>query len=152
MRAAHCAPPRYATSVGPEMPAMFSRYVIPQWAAVFYLITTDILGPFNAPFALSQTGYVPGVILYFFMGAVACYTGLLLWYLFLKLDSELYPVKTYSDLTERIFGRVARYGVDFLQSLQLIVNVGTICLSNGQSLSQIAAGPSGTGTVRCSPF
>ena len=30
------------------------------WASVFYLITTDILGPFNAPFAISQTGWVPG--------------------------------------------------------------------------------------------
>ena len=34
------------------------------WAAIFYLITTDILGPFNAPFAFSQVGYVPGSILY----------------------------------------------------------------------------------------
>ena len=34
------------------------------WASIFYLITTDILGPFNAPFAFSQVGYVPGVILY----------------------------------------------------------------------------------------
>lgn len=34
------------------------------WAAIFYLITTDILGPFNAPFAFSQVGYVPGAILY----------------------------------------------------------------------------------------
>ena len=30
------------------------------WASVFYLITTDILGPFNAPFAISQVGWVPG--------------------------------------------------------------------------------------------
>ena len=30
------------------------------WAAVFYLITTDILGPFNAPYAISQVGWVPG--------------------------------------------------------------------------------------------
>ena len=30
------------------------------WASVFYLITTDILGPFNAPFAISQIGWVPG--------------------------------------------------------------------------------------------
>ena len=30
------------------------------WAAIFYLITTDILGPFNAPFAISQVGWVPG--------------------------------------------------------------------------------------------
>ena len=34
------------------------------WAAIFYLITTDILGPFNAPYAFSQVGYVPGTILY----------------------------------------------------------------------------------------
>lgn len=34
------------------------------WAAIFYLITTDILGPFNAPFAFSQVGYVPGAVLY----------------------------------------------------------------------------------------
>jgi hypothetical protein len=31
------------------------------WASVFYLITTDILGPFNVPFAISQTGWVPGI-------------------------------------------------------------------------------------------
>lgn len=30
------------------------------WASAFYLITTDILGPFNAPFAISQVGWVPG--------------------------------------------------------------------------------------------
>ena len=34
------------------------------WLAVFYLITTDILGPYNAPFAFSQVGYVPGAVLY----------------------------------------------------------------------------------------
>jgi hypothetical protein len=32
------------------------------------LITTDILGPFNAPFAIANLGMVPGVILYFFFG------------------------------------------------------------------------------------
>ena len=30
------------------------------WASIFYLITTDILGPFNAPYAISQVGWVPG--------------------------------------------------------------------------------------------
>ncbi|PCH34695.1 amino acid transporter [Wolfiporia cocos MD-104 SS10] len=110
------------------------------WAAVFYLITTDILGPFNAPYAISQTGYVPGVILYFVMGVAACYTGLLLWWLFLHLDSDTFPVKTYSDLAERIYGRTSRHIVSILQSIQLIINVGTICLSNGQSLSQISKG------------
>lgn len=71
------------------------------------------------------------------MGAAACYTGLLLWWLFLKLDSDVFPVKTYADISERIFGRVSRHVVSILQSIQLIINVGTLCLSNGQSLSQI---------------
>lgn len=37
------------------------------WASVFYLITTDILGPFNAPFAISQTGWVPGITFLLFV-------------------------------------------------------------------------------------
>lgn len=40
------------------------------WASVFYLITTDILGPFNAPFAIASVGWVPGEYLKiaFFLG------------------------------------------------------------------------------------
>ncbi|KDQ54669.1 hypothetical protein JAAARDRAFT_135255 [Jaapia argillacea MUCL 33604] len=108
------------------------------WTSVFYLITTDILGPFNAPYAFSQVGYVPGVILYVVMGAVACYTGLILWRLFVKLDSDRYPVKTYADLAERIFGKWFKHLCTVLQSIQLIIIVGTICLSNAQSIEQIA--------------
>ncbi|KAF9456754.1 oligopeptide transporter protein [Collybia nuda] len=110
------------------------------WASIFYLITTDILGPFNAPFAISQVGWVPGIILYFFMGIAAMYTGLLLWRLFIHLDSLKYPVKTYSDLMDRIFGRTAHHACNVLQSLQLIIVVATICLSNGQAVSQISQG------------
>ncbi|KAF8905255.1 transmembrane amino acid transporter protein-domain-containing protein [Gymnopilus junonius] len=103
------------------------------WAAVFYLITTDILGPFNAPFAISQVGWVPGIVLYFVMGAMALYTGLILWRLYVRLDSPRYPLKTYADIAERIFGRTARHICNVLQS------VATICLSNGQALSQITS-------------
>lgn len=35
------------------------------WVSIFYLITTDILGPFNAPFAISQVGWVPGKKVFF---------------------------------------------------------------------------------------
>ncbi|KAG6900814.1 hypothetical protein C0993_000133 [Termitomyces sp. T159_Od127] len=95
------------------------------WASVFYLITTDILGPFNAPYAISQVGWVPGIILYFIMGVAALYCGLILWRLFIRLDSPKYPLKTYADIAERLLGRSARH-------------VGTICLSNGQALSQMS--------------
>ncbi|KAF9265882.1 hypothetical protein L218DRAFT_1018756 [Marasmius fiardii PR-910] len=108
------------------------------WMAVFFLITTDILGPFNAPFAFSQVGYVPGTILYVVMGGAACYTGLILSNLFCKLDSYEYPVRTYADLGGRIFGNWFKHMCTALQTLQLIVNVGTICLANGQSVEQIA--------------
>jgi hypothetical protein len=74
------------------------------------------------------------------MGIIACYTGLLLWYLFLKLDSDVYPIKTYSDIGRRVFGNWFANMCALLQSLQLIINVGTIMLSNGQGLSQISKG------------
>ena len=44
-----------------EERANASRALRPSsWASVFYLITTDILGPFNAPFAIASVGWVPG--------------------------------------------------------------------------------------------
>jgi hypothetical protein len=74
------------------------------------------------------------------MGIIACYTGLLLWYLFCKLDSDIYPVKTYADLGRRVFGTWFGHLCAVLQTIQLIINVGTLVLSNGQSLSQITKG------------
>lgn len=57
------------------------------------------------------------------MGGVACYTGLLLWRLFCNLDSHAYPVKTYADLGERVFGKWFGHLCSILQTLQLIINV-----------------------------
>lgn len=110
------------------------------WASVFYLITCDILGPFNAPYSIASIGMTPGVILYLLFGVFAFLGGLLLWLLFLKLDSARYPIKLYGDLGQRIFGTWARYLSGFLQAIQLTLNVGLICLSNGQGLSQIITG------------
>ncbi|KAF8889927.1 transmembrane amino acid transporter protein-domain-containing protein [Infundibulicybe gibba] len=113
---------------------------VASWASVFYLITTDILGPFNAPFAISQVGWVPGKLipLRSRLGVIALYTGLILWRLYIRLDSIRYPVKTYADLVERIFGTAARRACSLLQGLQLLVNVATICLGNGQAVYQMS--------------
>jgi hypothetical protein len=108
------------------------------WMSAFYLITTDILGPTSCPWAFSQLGYVPGILLYFFMGVAAAYTGWQIWYMYLALDSHEYPVRTYSDLAGVIFGKTAEHVVNVLQSLQLLFNVAVIILGNGQGLSQIA--------------
>ncbi|KAK4050041.1 hypothetical protein OIO90_005231 [Microbotryomycetes sp. JL221] len=107
------------------------------WASIFYLITTDILGPFNAGYSISQMGMVPGVLLFILFGVVAGITGWLLQWLFLHMDSLRYPVRTYGDLAERLFGSWARHGCSILQGVQLLLNTGLIVLSNGQSLSQI---------------
>ena len=41
------------------------------WGSIFYLITTDVLGPFSTPWAFAQMGYGPGVALYSVFGAMA---------------------------------------------------------------------------------
>ena len=91
-------------------------------ATITFLITTDILGPNAAPYAMSQTGFATGNILYFIMGCFAAYAALLLMQIFGALDSARFPVKTYSDLAERLLGKWARHIVTLLQSIQLIVS------------------------------
>lgn len=110
------------------------------WQTVFFLITTDILGPTSAPYALSQLGYVPGGVLFVIMGFAAGYTGFLLWKLYLLLDGEGGEILTYSDLALKIYGKGLRQGVNLLQSLQLLFNVAVIILSNAQGLAQISGG------------
>ena len=41
------------------------------WGAVFFLITTDILGPFSTAWAFRQMGYGPGAVLYTIFAAFA---------------------------------------------------------------------------------
>lgn len=73
-----------------------------------------------------SSGFVSGVLLFFFLGLAAFYTGMQLWYMYLRLDSDEYPVHNYSDLTERIYGRFARHCVNVLQTIQLLFNVAVI--------------------------
>lgn len=91
------------------------------WSGAFFLCTTDILGPFNAPYAFRQNGYVPGTLLYVFMGGVAFYCGGLLWWLYVKLDSDRFPVKSYSDITERVAGKQMRLLVTWLVFIHMCV-------------------------------
>jgi hypothetical protein len=65
-------------------------------------------------------------------------SGWLLWTCFLGLDSYEFPCKNYADLAYRIYGRGPRYVVNFLQSLQLLLCVGNIIISNGQAISQVS--------------
>ena len=65
-------------------------------------------------------------------------SGYLLWTIFLGLDSDQYPLRSYGDLAFRLYGRTARHCFNVLQSVQLLCSVGVIIVSNGQALSQVS--------------
>jgi amino acid permease len=104
--------------------------------AAFYLITTDILGPFGLPYAFATMGWGPGVALYTVFAGLAGYSGYLLWDIFLGLDSYQFPITSFGDLGHRLYGPWMRYLFNFLQGIQLLLNVGLIVISNGEALSQ----------------
>ncbi|KAI1341343.1 transmembrane amino acid transporter protein-domain-containing protein [Xylariaceae sp. FL0016] len=110
------------------------------WGTIFYLITTDILGPMSAPWAFAQMGYGPGVALYTVFGVMSYYSGWILWKVFLCLDSDQYPLKGFGDFFYRMYGSGARHFINIAQSLQLLLMVSTNILTNGQSISQISPG------------
>ncbi|SCZ92676.1 BZ3500_MvSof-1268-A1-R1_Chr5-2g08094 [Microbotryum saponariae] len=110
------------------------------WATVFFLITIDILGPYNSAYAISTIGLVPGICLYALFGAAAGFTGYMIWKMFCQLDSVRFPVRHYGDLAERIYGPWARHVCNVLVTLQLLFNCGIVILGNGQALTQIVKG------------
>jgi hypothetical protein len=69
-------------------------------------------------------------------------SGSQLYKVFLDLDSDRYPMKTYADAFFRVFGSWARHIVNVLQAIQLLLTVSVLILGNGQSISQISLGPS----------
>lgn len=110
------------------------------WPSAFFLSTIDILGPFNAPYAFRQNGYLAGALLYIFMGLMAFYGGVMAWWLYVKLDSDRFSIKSYSHIADRVVGPWLRTFVTFLIWLHMVVNVGTISLGNAQSLYQLVNG------------
>ncbi len=47
-------------------------------------------------------------------------------------------MKTFGDMGFRIYGKETRHGMNILQSIQLLFNVGVIIIGNGQALSQMS--------------
>jgi len=104
--------------------------------AIFYLITTDIFGPFGLGYAFASMGWGPGIALFTVFAALAGYSGYLLWAMFMGLDSHEFPVRSFGDLGYRVLGQSGRYIFNILQAIQLLLNVGLIIISNGEALSQ----------------
>lgn len=106
-------------------------------AAVFFLITTDILGPFNAPYAVAQMGYVPGVILYVLFGIFAAICGYFLNICFVKTDSNNFPIRTFADVSARAISGKVRVFFAIFQFIQMIMTVAQCVLGAASSLAQL---------------
>lgn len=108
------------------------------WGAAFYLITTDILGPYGVGFAMGTLGWGPGIALYTVFGFMAGYSGYLIWHVFLGLDSYEFPCRNYGDLAFRTWGTTARYVTNILQALSLLLLLGQVTIQYGQNISQVS--------------
>ncbi|KAL9086648.1 MAG: hypothetical protein Q9159_004057 [Coniocarpon cinnabarinum] len=108
------------------------------WGAAFYLITTDILGPFGVGFALGTLGWGPGIALYTVFGFMAGYSGYLIWHVFLGVDSYEFPCRNYGDLGFRTWGLVARHLTNVLQSLGLLLILGQVTIQYGENISEVS--------------
>ena len=108
------------------------------WGAAFYLITTDILGPYGVGFAMGTLGWGPGIALYTVFGFMAGYSGYLIWHVFLGLDSYEFPCRNYGDLGFRTWGTTARYVTNIMQALGLLLLLGQVTIQYGQNISQVS--------------
>lgn len=103
---------------------------VASWQVVFYLITTDMLGWFTAEKTFAMLGFAPGSLVYTGFFILAFAGGQMLWRIYMNVDSEEFPIRSYADLGERTFGPVAKYVFNILQSMQLMVRNVTKCLSS----------------------
>lgn len=108
------------------------------WGAAFYLITTDILGPYGVGFAIGTLGWGPGIALYTVFGFMAGYSGYLIWHTYIGLDSYEFPCRNYGDLAFRTWGTTARYVTNVLQGLGLLLLLGQVTIQYGQNISQVS--------------
>ena len=106
--------------------------------ACFYLITTDVLGPFPVAFSLGTLGWGPGIAFYTIFGFFAGYSGYLIWRVFLGIDSYEFPTRNYGDLGFRTWGTAARHITNFLQAIALLLILGQVTILFGQNISAMS--------------
>jgi uncharacterized membrane protein len=108
------------------------------WGAIFYLITTDILGWSQTPYVFANTGYGLGVGIFVLMGLAAFASGIMIWRTFLGLDSSRFPVMSFGDPFFRLYGPKMRHFINFMQSLQMFLSVAVVLLGNTGIIAQLS--------------
>ncbi|KAJ5194510.1 uncharacterized protein N7498_007948 [Penicillium cinerascens] len=108
------------------------------WGACFFLITTDVLGPYGSGFTMGTLGWGPGIAFYTVFGLMAGYSGYLVWRVFLGVDSHEFPAKNYGDLGFRTLGRYGRYVTNICQGIALLLLTGQVTIQFGENISQLS--------------
>ncbi|OAP62029.1 hypothetical protein AYL99_04232 [Fonsecaea erecta] len=108
------------------------------WMTTFYLITTDVLGWSQTPYAFASAGYAITASAFIIFGLAAGASGFMIWRVFMMLDSSRYPVLNFGDAFFRLFGPRTRTLINILQAFQILCSVAVILISNSQKLSQLA--------------
>ena len=108
------------------------------WVTIFYLITTDILGWSQTPYVFASCGYGLGVGIFILFGIAAICSGLMIWKVFLALDSSRFPMLSFGDPFFRLFGPKTRNFINITQAFQMWCSVCVVLMGNSQILSQLA--------------
>ena len=74
---------------------------------------------------------------------MAAISGWYVWGVFMYMDSDRYPLRDFGQAFFRVFGSEMRHFINVLQSLQMIILVAVLVLSNGGSISQVSIGNNG---------
>ncbi|KIW37740.1 uncharacterized protein PV06_09736 [Exophiala oligosperma] len=110
------------------------------WVTVFYLITTDILGWGQTPYVFANAGYNAAIGVFVLFGIAAMCSALMIWHVFLGLDSSRFPVLSFGDPFFRLFGPKTRNVINVMQAFQMFCTVAVIVQGNAQIMSQVNGG------------
>lgn len=108
---------------------------VASWQVVFYLVCTDMLGWYTSERTFAMLGFAPGALVYTVFFILAFAGGQMLWLIYMNVDSEEFPVRSYADLGERTYGPVAKYVLNSLQSVQLMVSSLNVVITDSSSTS-----------------
>lgn len=110
------------------------------WVTIFYLVTTDILGWQQTPYVFANTGYNIAIGVFVLFGIAAMAVSIMIWKVFLGLDSSRFPILSFGDPFFRLFGPKARTFINIMQAFQMFCTVAVILQSNSQIISQVNGG------------
>ncbi|GME74161.1 unnamed protein product [Ambrosiozyma monospora] len=104
------------------------------WITCAGLLTAEIMGAYLVPNCLALTGYVPSNVFLVFCFFITLASGLVIWWIFLMLDSPEYPIKTFADIGYALFGEWGRQLIIFLQVVSMMLTCASALVATGEAV------------------